>query len=275
MGQGESQYKPQCETFSFKVLQLIPLVDVASVLGFRCTGVLHVGAHHGEERDTYFSLGWIPIAWIEANPYLVEVLERQCDPKKEMVVEGAAWAQSGLKLQLNLMNDSQTTSLFDFNDYSRYPDLTKTGISEVSTVVLSDVLWECISRFDSFPNYLHLDIQGSELEALRGLADEVSHFDVIYTEVATREVYRGQPLVNEIDLYLASFGFKRLITRMVPLAGWGDAVYVQSTLAKSLSMVNRYGLLRLKVRLAYRNARWRLAITLKELKVRSWRKVCQ
>jgi FkbM family methyltransferase len=261
--------------YSFEVLQLIPLVDMASVLGFRCTSVLHVGAHHGEERDTYFSLGWIPIAWIEANPYLVEVLERQCDPRKEMVVEGAAWAQSGLKLQLNLMNDSQTSSLSDFIDYSRYPNLTKTGISDVSTVVLSDVLWEFNSRFDSFPNYLHLDIQGSELEALRGTAGEVSHFDVIYPEVATREVYRGQPLVNEIDLYLACYGFKRLITRMVPLAGWGDAAYVQSTLVKNLSIVNRYGLLRFKVRLACRNARWRFAITMKKHKIRSWRKVCQ
>ena len=46
-------------------------------------GVLHVGAHDGEEQDEYQKLYWGPVTWIEAMPKKVESLNEVTPTGKE------------------------------------------------------------------------------------------------------------------------------------------------------------------------------------------------
>jgi hypothetical protein len=70
-----------------------------------------------------------------------------------------------------------------------------------------------------------VDIQGVELRALKGLGSRITEFNWIYTEVNKSEVYRGCSLVEDLDIYLARQGFKRISTRWEIGKGWGDAIY--------------------------------------------------
>ena len=76
-------------------------------------------------------------------------------------------------------------------------------------------------------NYWHLDIQGAELLALKGAGDLLNAVDVIVTEVNTVEMYKGNPLIGDIDKYLGDRGFERALTDMTD-HGWGDALYVKT-----------------------------------------------
>ena len=49
----------------------------------------------------------------------------------------------------------------------------------------------------------------------------------MYLEVNEKELYKNCGLINEIDAFLANYGFKREITCMTP-HGWGDALYIKS-----------------------------------------------
>ena len=72
--------------------------------------------------------------------------------------------------------------------------------------------------------FLNVDLQGAELKALLGMGNLIHQFDHVYIEVNIRELYKGCPLVREIDEYLAKLGFVGKETKMMK-QGWGDKYY--------------------------------------------------
>jgi hypothetical protein len=75
-------------------------------------------------------------------------------------------------------------------------------------------------------NFWNLDIQGAELMAIKGGEHAILNADALYLEVNTEEVYKGCALMNELDEYLAKYGFKRINTKITEY-GWGDALYIK------------------------------------------------
>src|SRR5690348_2618275 len=49
-------------------------------------GVIHVGAHEGEEVDAYLEFGFNKIILIEANPRWVELLRRRYSGRQEILI---------------------------------------------------------------------------------------------------------------------------------------------------------------------------------------------
>jgi hypothetical protein len=86
---------------------------------------------------------------------------------------------------------------------------------------------EVIPEHTNF-DFLTLDIQGAELEALKGMGRLISKVRWIFTEVNRREMYSGIPLVSDLDTFLSERGFSRVVTLWNP-AGWGDALYVRTS----------------------------------------------
>ena len=96
-------------------------------------------------------------------------------------------------------------------------------------MVLEDV-------FSDFKNItlLTLDIQGAELQALRGAGRELAKVKAIFTEVNFEKVYKDCALIDELDSYLGGFGFKRVLTFRTQ-AGWGDALYLSKNARNRIS----------------------------------------
>jgi len=57
------------------------------------------------------------------------------------------------------------------------------------------------------PAMLKLDVQGFELEALRGCEDLLECFAYVYAECSFVELYTGQPLADEVILWLRERNF--------------------------------------------------------------------
>ena len=72
-----------------------------------------------------------------------------------------------------------------------------------------------IKRFDEIINIfklnkrilVKLDIQGYELEALRGFGKCINYVDYILIEVSFQEAYKNQPFANEIIEFLENRNF--------------------------------------------------------------------
>ena len=77
------------------------------------------------------------------------------------------------------------------------------------------------SKYD----FWNFDIQGAELLALKGATQSIKHAKVLYIEVYSKELYKECALIHEIDAYLASFNFKRVLTN-ITIHKWGDALYI-------------------------------------------------
>ena len=75
-----------------------------------------------------------------------------------------------------------------------------------------------------FYNFVNIDIQGYELEALRGMTKQLEYVDYIYTEINTSDVYENCANAADLDRFLGGFGFSRVATKETD-QGWGDALY--------------------------------------------------
>ena len=93
-----------------------------------------------------------------------------------------------------------------------------------------------VKRFDKFieknevdisnHNFLNIDVQGYELEVLKGMGEELNKIQLIIAEVNRDEVYEGCPMIEDIDAYVKEFGFER-VTVEWQSESWGDALYVK------------------------------------------------
>jgi len=58
------------------------------------------------------------------------------------------------------------------------------------------------------PQLIKADVQGYELEVLRGASRVLAAADAVLLEVSFRELYEGQPLAHDIIAYLGARGFR-------------------------------------------------------------------
>jgi FkbM family methyltransferase len=176
-----------------------------------------------EESRDYNKYAWGYVVWVEAQGEKVSAIRNQLDPDRNHVIQAVAWSESGKKMDFNFASNGESSSLLDFGTHkTSYPAITFTKKVEIVTIRLDEVL---PTEFGG--NFLNLDIQGAELEALIGLGAEIARFDWIYTEVNKKEVYINCATVQSLDHYLSTHGFRRVSTRWILSAGWGDALYTK------------------------------------------------
>jgi FkbM family methyltransferase len=199
---------------------LIPVSAVEKYWNVHPGKTVHVGAHEAEELIEYEKFGWGPVLWIEAQPEKYQALKNRPISTNHRFINAAVWDVSDVNLELKVMTNSQSTSLFDLGTHSiEYPEIRLDHIVRVTTQTLNELIPD-----NETPDLIALDIQGAELKALQGFGARLNNVKWIYCEVNKRELYKGCCLVDEIDSYLANYGFTRRTTRW-KRSGWGDALY--------------------------------------------------
>ena len=188
--------------------------------------MLHVGAHEAEELEDYISAGAKHIYWIEAQIDKVEHLKDRLDPEKNSVICAVAWNEIGIPLKLRIASNSESSSVYKMSEHSRlYPKIT-----ELSSVEMISTTLESIVPSNFNPTFLNLDIQGSELNALKGFGSRLLGIDAIYSEVNKSDLYLGIPHFDEITSYMKNLGFSLASVKWWKLDGWGDALYLRESL---------------------------------------------
>ncbi len=209
---------------------LIPVKEQIKFWNVSPKGVVHVGAHEAEESEQYENANWGKVYWVEAQPDKVEFLNSKFSNSKDSVVAAAVWSKAGVPLELQVMTNSASTSLLNLGTHNEaHPDISFSHSIKVNTQILEDLI-----PMNSLADYLCLDIQGAELEAIKGFGNRVSAMKWIYSEVNEEELYEGCCLVSDLDDYLKKYGFSRMATRWTEF-GWGDALYVNKDLVNGIS----------------------------------------
>lgn len=105
--------------------------------------------------------------------------------------------------KINISSFSDSSSLLEATplEFKSY-NIKKVSEADVSVKRLSDLIKE---NMIPIPDLIKLDIQGFELEALRGLNKYLHEVRYIICEVSFKEYYKNQALFLEIANYLSSF----------------------------------------------------------------------
>jgi FkbM family methyltransferase len=206
---------------------LIPLDYIIDTYNLKITGVLHCGAHTGEEAEAYHRAGINRVLWVEGNPELIPELEAHVLPYGHRVCQALITDKDDEEIVFNITNNMQSSSIYEFGTHTIVsPDVHFTHQLRLRTARL-DTLSNVHNM--EYLNFLNLDLQGAELVALKGLGELIQQFDYIYTEINRDELYLGCARLPELDSYLTDF--KRVETRMAGDAGWGDSLFISSRLS--------------------------------------------
>lgn len=202
---------------------LIPLQKLINRYGVKPSGVLHIGGNIGEEAPQYSKAGITKVIWVEANPDIFTKLQANIKAYKgHSAILACVGDQDGKEVTFHVANNNgQSSSYLELGTHrQQHPD-----VHYIKDVPMTTKRIDLLNLDLSGVDYLSMDIQGTELMALRGMGELLRQFKWAYIEVNRAEVYKGCPNVNEVDLFLNGFGFKRVATEWC--GDWGDALYVK------------------------------------------------
>ena len=207
------------------------LINVSQLYQY-VTGVVHIGGHHGQECKSYLSHGIKNVCVFEPVPEHFTIMKEQLQDSHVRM----------FNIALGSKRESTTINVSDFEGENAhlYKGMSssilepKKHLEQYKHIKFGETVPVEVHSLNEFSiendiepedyNFMNIDVQGYELEVLKGATDFLPFMEYIYTEVNRDEVYKNCPMVEEIDTFLEEYGFKRLHTDW---AGdtWGDALY--------------------------------------------------
>lgn len=196
-------------------------------------GVYHIGGYIGEEAVAYYHGGIKNAIFFEPIPAHFEQLKQRVGDMYETIPLAL-----GSQKEERIMHVSKTEGGFNNGSgasssllepkihVEQYPHITFNEQETVQVTTLDSFTEESGINREHY-NMINVDVQGHELEVFKGAkACLENNIDYIICEVNTEELYKGCPMVQEIDDFLSQYSFQRLETSWDG-GNWGDAFYMK------------------------------------------------
>lgn len=158
-------------------------------LGIEPRGIVHVGAHEGQEVPAYRDAGFSRIVLVEPNPHLAAGLRALNGVE---VVEAACAGEAGERT-LHITRHDKLSSL--------YRPLTREVVETVQVPVC-----RLVDLIDDTVNVAVIDAQGAELEVIGGAP--LDRLDVVVVETYVRPKVAGAPGHAETVAVMAALGWR-------------------------------------------------------------------
>lgn len=198
--------------------------------------VLHLGAHKGEEVDSYLKQGFTKTLLCEANPSLSDQLEKKfTDNPSISTINAAVSDQDGQinfhvhKTQKGSLESASILPLKELGEIVPVFDSSET-ISVPSKTL--DTLAKEMNLFNEV-HLLTIDIQGAEKLAILGGKKFLPTVQAIICEVNLIQNYEDCALEPEIDNLLDQCGFEKvfgiyheLYTEKKRFPAWGECLWI-------------------------------------------------
>ena len=208
--------------------KIMELSKLNKKYNFNASGVCHVGAWRAKEISSYREeFGNVPVTFIEANKrlegHIIDNISGFTNVDYKIVAAGSQAGTGSISLDKSYGRKGQSSSLLKPKGHlKRYPRIKFDSPVPVQIRRLDEIM-------EGKPfNFLNIDVQGYELEVLRGAVKCLENVYYIIVEVNRGELYEGCPMVEEIDDFLSGFGFSRVETEWRHnREKWGDALYIR------------------------------------------------
>ena len=189
--------------------------------------VIHIGAHQAQEALIYDRYEFDTVLWVEALPGVAAATSKLLGNfPRQHIVQAVCWSTYGIEIPFHVSKGEFSSSALPMKLHRLiWPGsgMTETINLESETV---DRLTQGLERI----SLLNIDVQGAELEVLNGARDALSKTEFLFLEVAVRELYAGQGLLQDINKYLNDSGFGLIEYEINPETGDGSALYGNSVL---------------------------------------------
>ena len=203
---------------------LINFTDIKKKYNMNIRGIIHIGAHYGEEISEYIKNDIQDIIAFEPISKNFDILTNNIKSLNANIsaYQVALGSSKGTATMYLSSNDAQSSSILkpkqhlELHPHVLFNDTEKVEVDILDEYDIGDA------------NFINIDVQGYELEVFRGGKKTLNQIDYVYCEVNRDEVYEGAPMVEELDEFLSTYGFERVETHWPETYyTWGDALYIK------------------------------------------------
>lgn len=203
---------------------LIHFTTIFQKYNMNVKGIVHIGAHYGQELQDYVDNGVQEMIVFEPLSSNFGILQENVKNINANIQghQVALGSQKGTATMHLSSNSAMSSSILKPKQHLElHPDVTFDGTEEVEVDLLDNYdIGDC--------NFINIDVQGYELEVFKGAKETLNKIDYIYCEVNRGEVYEGNALIEDIDEFLSPYGFERVETKWPEsYYTWGDALYIK------------------------------------------------
>lgn len=202
--------------------------------------IFDIGSCEGEDSIKYARM--FPNAKIlafEALPNNVNLIEKNIEKYSAKNIEVLPFAlsdedgETDFFVSSGQFEEKQTDQDWDYGNKSSSifpPDKNLEKIipwlnfNEVIKVKMRTIQSICAEKHISSVDFIHMDVQGAELNVLKGSGNLIKDFKVIWLEVEAVELYKGQPLKSDIEKFMKKNGFYKLKDSVNKISG--DQLYI-------------------------------------------------
>lgn len=201
---------------------LLDLINLKNKHNMTIKGVIHIGAHFGEEHTTYKNLGIDDIVYFEPVNKTFKVLsERVTDAK----LYNYALGNENKMVDMYIEEADAYGCSSVLQPSSNYDNVAFSPKEKVEMKRLDDF------NFTSY-NFLNLDVQGFEYEVLKGAEKTLEHIDYIICEINKDTLqkqldYIGATTIDKIIELLTPYGFVLVEENWAGIS-WGDGLFVKN-----------------------------------------------
>jgi FkbM family methyltransferase len=202
------------------------MFDFKSIIdkyNMKINGVLHIGAHHGQEHSRYKDNNVSKIVYFEPLKSNFEVLKSRIND--DSILHNIALGSENKEVEMfvETANNGQSSSILEPGLHlSQYPHITFDSKEVVNMKRLDDV----IDNTNKDYNFICIDVQGYELEVFKGSTKTLENIDYIVTEINNDEVYKNCTKIGELSEFLGKYGFV-LVEEDWCGHTWGDGLFVK------------------------------------------------
>lgn len=201
------------------------ILDELNKYNIKIKGILHIGAHDCEENELYSKYLDINdnIIWIDA---MDEKVQQGKQKGIKYIYQAVISDIDNQQINFNITNNIQSSSIFELGTHLKEHPWVNVISKRVLTTTTIDTFIKHNNIDITTLNFWNFDIQGAELNALKGGRELLKYVDVLYLEVNVDYLYKGCALMTDIDDFLKEYQFTRVITNITQ-HGWGDALYIK------------------------------------------------
>jgi len=175
----------------------------------KVSGVIHVGANTGQERDLYQRHG-LRVVWVEPIPEVFEVLKANIESHPlQSAIQSLVTDKDDEEYEFYVSNcDGLSSSILQLKLHKDiWPDVRFTRTLVLRSMTLPSLLQRERINVNDY-DALIMDTQGSELRILRGAAPILRHLRFVKTEVPDFESYEGCCQLQDVERFLQQYGFQ-------------------------------------------------------------------
>jgi FkbM family methyltransferase len=185
-------------------------------------GVLHIGAHHGQEHTLYKNNNINNVVYFEPLQSNFDVLKNNVDGSAILFNCALGNDEKEVEMFVETANMGQSSSVLEPAIHAKqYPHIVFDKKETVNMRKLDNIEL----NLENY-NFINIDVQGYELEVFKGSRNTLKHIDYIIAEINREELYKNCSQISDLKEFLSEYGFE-LVEEAWVGGNWGDGLFIK------------------------------------------------